>query len=298
MTLPYAADMDRLASLRRDLRERVVKHLRRAAAHVLVPDTRVTLLALSEIVRRNAGALPPNTSGDRDLTRFELQVFSQHGEDGVIAEILRRIGTEARYFVEFGVGGGVEGNCLLLADVFGWRGLFIEGDPHLAGQLTRKYAASVRVTTRHAMVSTENIEALFAEAGVPPEPDVLSIDIDGADYYIWEAVERYRARLVVVEYNGSIDLARPLVQPRDAEPWDETAFYGASLAAMEALAERKGYQLVHTELTGNNAFFVRDDLAAEFEAPPDVRRRASNGSLRGLSHVRDPHDRRYVDLSV
>jgi len=275
----------------------VVKRLRRATALVLLPDTRVTLLALSEIVRRNAGAAPA-TGGDCDLTRFELQVFSQNGEDGVIAEILQRIGTGARYFVEFGVGGGVEANCAMLADVFGWHGLFIEGEPRLAGQLTRKYAANASVTTRHAMVSPENIEALFAEASVPPEPDVLSIDIDGADYYIWQAIERYRARLVVIEYNSSIDLTRPLVQPSDAEAWDETDYYGASLAALEALGARKGYRLVHTELTGNNAFFVRKDLCASFAALPDVRRRASNFSLRGLSHLRDPHGRRYVDLGA
>lgn len=297
MTLPYPATMHRVARLRRGVRERVVKHLRRATAHVLLPDTRVTLLALSEIARRNAAAAPV-TGDDCDLTRFELQVFSQNGEDGVIAEILQRIGTGSRYFVEFGVGGGVEANCLLLADVFGWHGLFIEGEPRLATQLIRKYAANARVTTRYATVSPENIEALFAEATVPPEPDVLSIDIDGADYYIWQAIEQYRPRLVVIEYNSSIDLTRQLVQPSDAEAWDETAYYGASLAALEALGERKGYRLVHTELTGNNAFFVREDLATSFEALSDVRRRASNGKLRGLSHVRDPHGRRYVDLSA
>ena len=289
--------MDRVASLRHGVRDRIVKRLRRATAHVLLPDTRITLLALSEIVRRNAAATPAN-GDDCDLTRFELQVFSQNGEDGVIAEILRRIGTGGRSFVEFGVAGGVEANCVLLADVFGWHGLFIEGEPRLASQLTRKYAANASVTTRRAMVTPENIEALFAEAAVPPEPDVLSIDIDGADYYIWQAIEHYRARIVVIEYNSSIDLTRQLLQPIDAEAWDETAYYGASLAALEALGERKGYRLVHTELTGNNAFFVREDLATSFAAPSDVQRRASNFSLRGLSHVHDPHGRRYVDLDA
>lgn len=290
--------MERIENLRRRIQDPVVRLLRRASDHVAIPDTRLTLLALAEIARRAEAGAPPLGAGD-DLTRYELRVFSQNGEDGVIAEILRRIGTSAAYFVEFGAGGGVEANCVLLADVFAWSGLFMDGSPRLAGQLQRKYLAHDRITTRQAIVRPENVEALFAQAGVPLEPDVLSIDIDGGDYYIWGAIEAYCPRLVVIEYNSSLGPQRRLVQPRDAEPWDRTAFFGASIAALQALGERKGYQLVHTDLTGNNAFFVRRELAqGSFADPARVPRRSSNFSLQGLSHLADREQRQFIDLDA
>jgi len=97
-------------------------------------------------------------------------------------------------------------------------------------------------------VTPENIESVFGEAGVPPEPDLLSIDVDGPDYWIREALEAYRPRVLVIEYNSGLPPGRQLVQPRTyAEPWDGTNYFGASLDALCALGERKGYRLVHTD---------------------------------------------------
>ncbi|MEA2142971.1 MAG: hypothetical protein QOI64_1401 [Solirubrobacteraceae bacterium] len=275
----------------------MVRLIRRATAHIQIPDTRVTLLALAEITRR-AQASASAVGANGDLSRYELRVFSQNGEDGVIAEVLRRIGRSSGYFVEFGVGAGVEGNCVLLADAFGWSGLFMDANPRLADELRRKYPGSGRVTTRRAIVRPDNVEALFAEADVVAEPDVLSIDIDGGDYYIWEAIESYRPRVVIIEYNSALDPTRRLVQPRDRGAWDRTTFFGASLGALEALGERKGYVLVHTDLSGNNAFFVRRELAGSFPDPASVPRRASNFYLLGLTHLPDRGRRRFVDLDA
>jgi hypothetical protein len=115
---------------------------------------------------------------------FELRVFSQNGEDGVIAELVRRTGAPGRFFVEFGIGSGGEGNCVFLADVLGWSGLFMEPDPDAHAALTRKFEGHPGVATLHATVTPENVEELFERAGVPAEPDVLSIDVDGNDYWI------------------------------------------------------------------------------------------------------------------
>jgi hypothetical protein len=124
--------------------------------------------------------------------------------------------------------------------------------------LEDKYAAREGVKTIRARVTARNVEALFAQAGVPEEPDVVSIDVDGQDYWIWEAIERYRPRVMIVEYNSAIDPRRRLVQPDEAgRSWDGTDRYGASVAALQVLAERKGYRLVHTDLSAVNAFFVR-----------------------------------------
>ena len=135
----------------------------------------------------------------------------------MLAEILRRIGADSRFFVEFGVESGREGNCVYLADVAGWDGLFMEAGDRMYRALERKYAAQDRVRTICAMVSAENIEQLLAQAGAPQQPDLLSIDVDGQDYWIWEAIDSYRPRIVVVEYNSSLDprrTARAARRPR------------------------------------------------------------------------------------
>jgi hypothetical protein len=280
---------------RPDVRARMKEALQTVATAAGVPETsRTTLLALSELARR-AGGDGLNIATP-DLAPYELRVFSQNGEDGVIAEILRRTGTATKHFVEFGASTGAENNCALLADVFGWSGLFMEGGDYEAGILARKYRSNPGVTTRQALVFPDNVEELFREAGVPEDFDVLSVDIDGGDYYIWEALESYRPRLVVIEYNSLLDPKKRLVQPRDAGPWDHTAYYGASLGALKALGEQKGYRLVYTELTGNNAFFVRTDLPGAWPAPEDVPERSSNYWLQGVAHPPDEGGRAFSDL--
>ena len=236
--------------------------------------------------------------GGHPLTTSELKVFSQNGEDGVIAEIMSRIGPGSRWFVEFGIGEGVEGNCVFLADVLGWRGLFIEGAEAPYPALAHKYGSNPAVSTMHSLVTAENIESLLGSADVPAELDVLSIDIDGNDYWVWKAVERFSPRLAIVEYNGSLPLDAALVQPYRAEAsWDATDYFGASLGALERLAEEKGYFLAHTELSGSNAFFVRADLRDALGDIGPVARRAANQSLQGATHIPDPRGGEYVDLA-
>ncbi|MEA2145489.1 MAG: hypothetical protein QOG59_1076 [Solirubrobacteraceae bacterium] len=267
---------------------------------VTLQADRSLYLALAEVNRRHGQILP--TAGEKGpsvaLTPFELRVFSQNGEDGVLAEILRRIGAPGRFFVEFGVESGREGNCVYLADVEDWRGLFMEGDGACFRQLAQKYAELPRITTVQAMVAPDNVESLFAGANVPEQPDVLSMDIDGSDYWVWEAIRDYQPRVVIVEYNSAIDPRRPLVQPKAQRGWDETEYYGASIASLERLGESKGYRLVHTELSGVNAFFVRSDLAADrFPASDDVARRgAPNYFQRGYRHRPANSSRSYLDL--
>ena len=153
---------------------------------------------------------------------------------------------------------------MFLADVLGWPGLFIEADEQQFSELSDKYAANAAVQTLRANVTPQNIERLFGRAGVPSEPDLLSIDVDGQDYWVWEALEAYRPRIVVIEYNAVLPPGRQLVQPRGyAEGWDGTDYFGASLDALCALAERKGYALAHTDLAAANAFFVRSDLSRD-----------------------------------
>jgi hypothetical protein len=242
---------------------------------------------------------PGISGGGGQLTPFELRVFSQNGEDGVLAEILARVGFGERFFVEFGAESGREGNCVFLADVANWRGLFMDSNANAFSALQRKYRANDRVQTDHAMVTPANVQQLFAAAEVPHEPALLSIDIDGSDYWVWEAIDDYLPRVLVIEYNSALDPRRRLVQPADLKDgWDGTEYFGASLGAMRALGERKRYRLVHTELSGVNAFFVRDDLAeGRFPAADDVALRgAPNYFQYGQRHAPDLDGRSYIDL--
>jgi hypothetical protein len=239
------------------------------------------------------GELAQRYGGGPDLTAHELRVFSQNGEDGVLAEILRRIGVGGRSFVEFGVQDGSEGTTVFLAQVMGWSGAYLEADAGSYAALERRFSANPRVRTVHAAVEPDNVEALFAQAGVPDEPDVVSIDVDGNDYWIWRALERYKPRVVVIEYNGDLDPASSRVMPyTPGYRWDHTSGYGASLGALEALGAEKGYTLVHTELAGVNAFFVRSDLAGDLPSGDAVPRRSANHALMGLGHPepRQPPD--------
>lgn len=206
----------------------------------------------------------PDLRGPGRLAPFEHRVFSQNGEDGVLAEIFRRIGTTNQTFVEFGCGNGIENNSVYLLHR-DWSGLWIDGDRRLVSRISRSHT---RFTERGALrlaeafVTAENIEAIFAAHDVAEEPDLLSIDIDGNDYWVWEAIERYRPRVVVVEYNALWPPDAQWVQAYAPDrPWDGTSHHGASLASLAALGEKKGYRLVHCDLSGVNAFFVRNEEA-------------------------------------
>jgi hypothetical protein len=261
-------------------------------------DTRTTYLALAALAKRYAAhSEEPGPRPHGDLTAHELRVFSQNGEDGVIEEILHRIGTGSRHFVEFGVESGIEGNCVFLADVLGWSGLFMEADPDRFAFLEGKYRHQPQVRTVQALVHPSNINELLRDAGVPEEPDVLSIDVDGIDLWIWAAIgSRVRARIVVIEYNSSLDPAAALTQPLEPPmPWDGTSYFGASLGALRRVAAARGYRLVHTDVAGVNAFFVRSDLAAPFPDEGAVPTRAPNYFLRGAGHPPHEGTRRYID---
>jgi hypothetical protein len=259
-------------------------------------DSRPVYDALSRLGGRYARH-PGDPASEGDLTPHELRVFSQNGEDGVVEEILRRIGVATRSCVEFGIESGIEGNCVFLADVLGWDALFMESHPERFAALAGKYRHRPGVRTVQATVGPENIDGLLDGAGVPTELDVMSIDVDGADYWIWKAIERVRPRLVVIEYNAALDPRRRLVQPLEPrEGWDGTDYFGASLGALTSLAHAKGYRLVHTDLAGVNAFYVARELAAPFPPEERVPLRAPNYFLTGRGHPAHRGGRAYIDL--
>jgi len=208
----------------------------------------------------------PRHADPKRLLRYGFKIYAQNDEDGIIQEIFRRIGTTDRTFVEFGVESGAECNSVKLL-VEGWRGLWIEAQAGHADVIRRRFAPFLghgKLTLLERTVSAENIDALIAEGGMGGEIDLLAIDIDYNDYWVWKAVTAVRPRVVVIEYNASLRPPLSLTVPYDPQGrWDGSNFYGASLEALVRLGHEKGYRIVGCSIAGVNAFFVRDDLAGD-----------------------------------
>ncbi len=211
-------------------------------------------------------------SDDLRLLKFGYRAYSQNDEDGIIEQIFERIGASNRSFVEFGVGNGLESNALNLL-VAGWNGLWMEKDPGSVDQIRENLRLFIetekRLLVKQAAVTAANVNDLLEQSVPFSEPDLLSIDIDGNDYWIWEALSARRPRVVVIEYNA---LWRPplsvTMSYNSAHAWRGDGYYGASLKALEKLGTRKGYNLVGCCFAGVNAFFVRQDLCGNrFRAP-------------------------------
>jgi hypothetical protein len=195
-----------------------------------------------------------------DLRSYERQVYSQGGEDGVLQRIFECIGTESEYFVEFGAWDGRHlSNTAHLRLDHGWSGLLLEGS-------SERHCEPVR----EEFVTVENIHSLFERYRVPERFDLLSIDIDGNEYWVWQALRDFHPRVVVIEYNVFFGTAVSKTMPYDPDhAWDKTYFHGASLAALRKLGREKGYSLVHTDSFAPNAFFVANSElpAAAIDVP-------------------------------
>ena len=201
----------------------------------------------------------PRARDPRRLTRFGRKAFSQNDEDGIILEIFNRIGSGARRFVEFGVETGIECNTALLLAA-GWSGLWLEGSPKSVAAVNKRHSTMIatgRLTIRNEIITAENIDELLSGE---TELDLLSIDIDFNDYWVWKAIETVRPRVVVIEYNATFPPPVDFVVEYDPKAiWNTTTYYGASLSMLERLGRKKGYALVGCCLAGVNAFFVRED---------------------------------------
>ncbi len=217
---------------------------------------------------------------------FEERRWSQNGEDGLIAELVRRVGAPGRWFVEIGASDGAE-NCTRALAEAGWTGLWVEADPERV-RVARGHDLA-GVTVAEAFARRASISSLLDDFDVPAEPDVLVVDIDGDDLGVLESVLRHRRpRIVVVEYNAAYPPPASWALPeRRADGWDGTDRFGASLQALVDAAV--DHRLVVCDSTGVNAFFVRSDLAPLVPLPASVRAayRPAAFSRHPGGHVRD-----------
>lgn len=211
------------------------------------------------------------------LLKHGYKVYSQNDEDGIIAEIFKRIGTTSKTFVEFGVERGVECNTLWLLTQ-GWSGLWLEGQSGHCSAIAKSHAhfiADGKLQVENAFITAENINALLGrrfDVAQKQEIDLLSVDIDFNDYWVWKAISGVNPRVVCVEYNASWPPPVAITVPYDPKRvWKGGNYCGASLSAMAKLGAEKGYSLVGCCFNGVNAFFVRNDLLGNlFHNPGDA----------------------------
>jgi len=199
------------------------------------------------------------------LTARRFRISSQNQEDGLTLALLTEAGASSRRFVE--IGSGLSGgNSGFLARECGWPGLMVDGHEGHMAQVGRRFPT---VTAVAAWVTRDNINELITSHGFGGEVDLFSLDLDGNDYWIWEAMTACDPRVVILEYNSMFGPDRAVTVPYDAT-FDRhryhTMYYGASLSALSQLSARKGYRLVAVEPTGVNAFFLRSDVAPHIPA--------------------------------
>jgi len=200
-----------------------------------------------------------------DLRDAEFKVFSQFGDDGILQYLLHHVDVRSDSFVEFGVEDYLESNTRFLLVHDNWRGLVIDGNrAHVDAIRASEMYARHELTAVHAFVDRDNIDGLIERAGFRGELGVLSIDIDGNDYWVWERITVVEPAIVVVEYNSVFGRDRAVTIPYDPR-FDRVRahyshlYFGCSLKALCRLAERKEYAFVGSNSSGLNAYFVRQD---------------------------------------
>lgn len=189
------------------------------------------------------------------MNKYEKKVYSQNGEDGIIEEIFNRIGTTNKFFVEFGVSDGIECNTRLLRQK-GWNGICMD-------------SIFKNEVIHRVFMTAENINDVFASFDVPKHFDLLSVDVDGNDFWLWQNLVGYRPRCVVIEYNSRLPPNKFLVLPYDSNfTYKNDGIFGASLSALIELGKRKGYEYicVNSALESKyvNAFFVESEYISYF----------------------------------
>ena len=206
------------------------------------------------------------TAHSNPLNKSRFYGFAQSDEDGITLEILRRIGLKESFFVEFGVGNGLENNtAILLAS--GWTGAWFGGE-NIAFSLDN----STKLSYKKVWIKKSNIFDLYASAS--RDADVISLDLDGNDVYFVEELLKGGAepKLFIVEYNGKFPPPIEFkIEYEDTHQWNHDDYFGASLASFNKLFNSYDYRLVCCNIGGTNAFFVHDSVASHFtDVPNDI----------------------------
>ena len=224
------------------------------------------MLALGTLLSRQIRTLT-----NPSLQDVEFSIFSQWGDDGIIQFLISQVQISSPAFIEFGVENYSEANTRFLLMNNNWRGLIIDGSkPNMDHVRTSNLYWKYELTAVDQFITRENINSLFTDNGFNGPIGLLSIDVDGNDYWIWEAINAVDADIVITEYNSIFGKSQAVTVPYDPEFYRTKAhhsnlYWGASLKAFVMLANKKGYVFVGCNHNGNNAYFVKKEKAAKLK---------------------------------
>jgi len=239
-----------------------------------IPEIEKLLLNSYKSHKINLGQLQAAVNNQKtridDLAEVEFQVFSQWGDDGIIQYLIGKLDIPNKTFIEFGVENYTESNTRFLILNNNWTGYVIDG-----GQENIQYVKNDPVSwacelhAECAFITRENINDLLKKPGFQREVGILSIDIDGNDYWVWEAIDSIDPILVIVEYNSVFGRNTNWTVPYDPgfcrnDKHPSGLYYGASLKALVELGQKKGYGFIGCNSKGNNAYFLRKDKLSVF----------------------------------
>lgn len=238
------------------LLDTIVQQLATAQSHIIKVQE-----ALGRIEERQQQVLANKSINDN-----EFRVFSQWGEDGIIQFLLRSINIEEKKFIEFGVENYTESNTRFLLVNNNWSGLVIDGSQENINSIKKdRIYWQYNLKAVCSFISQENINELIINNGIQGEIGLLSVDIDGNDYWVWKEINVINPAIVITEYNFRFGKHKAVTVPYNpnfvrSKAHYSMIYYGASLKALYLLAQKKGYAFVGCNTAGNNAFFVRRDL--------------------------------------
>jgi hypothetical protein len=240
-----------------------------------------------------------------NLKKVGFGIFSQFDEDGIIQFLISHLEIKNETFIEFGVEHYEESNTRFLLINDNWQGMVMDGSKENIAYIENdRVSRRFDLQARCVFITKDNINDIIRSSGFGEDLGLLSVDIDGNDYWVWEAINVVHPRIVVAEYN-SVFGADPVSVPYRAD-FERTKahysnlYYGCSLSALAHLARLKGYILVGSNLRGNNAFFIRKDIAGSFSeiSPKDAyvssHFRESRDARGELTHLREADRRRVI----
>jgi hypothetical protein len=223
----------------------------------------------------NLGQIQANLNNQKasidNLSEVEFQVFSQWGDDGIIQYLVNKLDIPNKTFIEFGVENYVEANTRFLIFNNNWTGHVLDGSQDNITYIKNDIVSwGWELYSTCAFITKENINELLSQVDLGREPGILSVDIDGNDYWVWEAIDCIDPVIVITEYNSVFGKNTNWTVPydpsfvrRDKHP--STLYYGASLTAMVSLGKKKGYEFIGCNSKGNNAYFIRKDKIGPFK---------------------------------
>lgn len=198
-----------------------------------------------------------------NLSEVEFQVFSQFGDDGIIQWLINYLDIPNKTFVEFGVEKYIESNTRFLLFNNKWSGLVIDGDEYNINYIKNDVVSYFfNLQSIASFITKDNINGLIKSRNFDKDLGLLSIDIDGNDYWIWQSLENINPVIIISEYNAEFGLNPWTIPYMEDFVWDKVNnmyYWGASLTSLCDLADQKGYSFIGCNSQGNNAYFIRND---------------------------------------